>query len=178
MNNFLVKILDRIFAACGGFLCCQLPAFMQQYMQTLSGHLEESATYVKMIEYNAHLANQTVPGYIQKFLSQNDADFVRQGKMMQDVVNRYDGFASAMTSINEASLWAKPFVFIAKAHMDIIEETYQHFTLSVNFDLETLVYALIGLMIFMGIFRLFIQGIRAIFGSFRKAKVQQHSKSE
>lgn len=168
MNNFFVKILDRALAAIGAFLFCQFPAFMQQYMQMLSGHLQESKSYVQMIEYNAGHAHKSLPEYIQKFLSQQDPDFVQQGKLMQEITNRYSDLVHAYVSLDEASVWTKPFVFIAKMHMDIAEEAYVHFSPAVTFTVETAVYALAGLLTSMVLFRIVAKSISMLFGFSKK----------
>ena len=163
MNKFLYKIADRVIAVAGAFVFCQIPSFMREYVSVLSGHLEESKSFIKMIEYNAALTNKTLPEYIQKFLSQTDNDFMHQGQMMQSVVDRYEELYRAYIGLQDATVWEKPFVFVAKIDMPLAEETYASFTPALTLNAETVVYAFTGILVSIVLFRVITKIFKVIF---------------
>src|ERR1700733_12009155 len=105
MIPFLSKIVDRLFAVGGAFVFCQIPELIRQYMALLSGHLSESKSQIALIGQNAAASGKTIPEFIQKFMQQSDADFVREGKMLQSLVARHDELSTGYIAVSEASVW-------------------------------------------------------------------------
>jgi hypothetical protein len=169
MKKFFYTLVDRIVAVLGAFIFCQLPAFMQQYMGLLLGHLEECKRWNSLNMQNAALSNKTVSEYIQKFLSQQDPDFVQQGHFLQGIEERSNELASAYAHLQNAPVWKKPFVFIAEADSTILKEAYSHFTPSLSFSIETLLYGLAGLFIAVILLRFITWAIMLPFRSVKKA---------
>jgi DUF2937 family protein len=163
MNTFFYKMLDRSFAVFGAFAFSQMPAFMQQYTQILYGHVQECKRLQMALELHATVSNKTVSEYIQKFLIQQDPDFVHQGKLLLAIQERYSTLSAAYTHLNTAAIWKRPFVFFSELDMSIVHETMSQFTLSISFSLETIIFMLIGILTAAGILRFMAWGARSIF---------------
>lgn len=159
MWGLVNKTLDRLFAVGGAFLMCQLPLLMQQYTMVLSGHLAESRRQINMLQHAASLTNKTLQEYIAKFLGQEDLDFVHQGKIMQAMQERYEDLSQAYTSLNQSTVWSKPFVFVKGLDSSVFWDTARDFTPGLTLTVESLVYAMIGLgvgvLVYRGISQLF-----------------------
>lgn len=158
MKQF-VYILDRICVVIGALLFAQIPPFFAQYLHELSGHIAELAYQINIFEQGAQLSNKTLPQMIQKFLSFSDPDIVHQGKLLQAMVDRWEGFAAAQEALQQASLWTKPFVFLRYMDWGIVKNTMSHYQFGFSLNLEGILYAFIGIIAGY----LFFQGIASLF---------------
>lgn len=163
MWNFVRNSIDRIGSILLVLLFCQFPLFIEQYEMRLSGHLQESSKLVRDLEKNAAATNKSLQGYIQKFLEQDDPDFVSSGETMQKSVKRYENLTKAFASLHEAGLFKRPFVFLAYLESDIFQESLHQFTPGFSVTLETLLYGIAGFFIWMALFQLLFRVARLAF---------------
>lgn len=147
MFSWIIGLIDRFFAFVGALLFSQAPLFIQQYKQQLAGHVAELDRQVKSLTQTAELSGKTVEQYTQKFLQSSDIDFARQGEFIQDIVTRFKDYSYAWMSLNESTVWNRPFTFIKNLDMDIARKTYNQFEFGILFSLEGLIYALAGLVL-------------------------------
>lgn len=162
MIAWLSHILDRVFAAVGAFLFSQIPAFMQQYTQRLGGHLSELNHQLVQLQKVAKLSGKTLPDYVAKFLGSADLDFVRQGELMQQLIERQQVLAQAFTHLIHADAFQRPLFFIRYIQFDIAKGTMQSFQPSLTFSEEGLFYALLGVLAGYGIYALFLRAVTLI----------------
>lgn len=154
MLNFIRNSIDRIGSILLVLLFCQFPLFIEQYEMRLSGHLQESSKLIQDLEKNAAATNKSLQGYIQKFLQQDDPDFASSGATMQKSVQRYENLTKAYAALHDASLFKRPFVFLAYLQSDIFRESLHEFTPGFSITLETLLYGIIGFFVWMALFQL------------------------
>lgn len=147
MFKMLDKLFDRLFALAGAALFSQAPEFFHQYFQRLSGHLAESERMVKTLESLAMQAKKTLPGYIDKFITNQDQDIVNQGYAMQDILQRYQELHISVDSFQNAGIWSKPFILMGHFQKDIVYSTLSEFAPGISLSLEGGVYAFIGLVL-------------------------------
>lgn len=159
MWKWLVTMIDRLFAVAGALIFSQAPMFMGQYQQQLLGHVAELREQTEAMTEAANLSNMDLNAFIHKFLINSDIDFVRQGEIMQKMTMRYQSLLDAYNALTTASPFTKPFIFLSNLYGDIAKSTLATFHLGLEFSLEGLIYALIGLFlgysIFAGIKKLF-----------------------
>jgi hypothetical protein len=146
-------LLDRICALSGALIFAQFPQFFLQYLHELSGHVAELSHQVQLFDQTAKLSHKTLPELILKFLQNSDLDIVRQGELIQGMVTRLETFRIAKSSLEQASLITKPFVFLRYINQQIAVDTWKQFQLGFSFTLEGLVYAFIGMLIGYGLFQ-------------------------
>jgi hypothetical protein len=176
MWGLITKTIDRCFAVGGSILFCQLPLLMQQYIQMLSGHLAEARHQLNLLQNTASLGNKTVQEYIQKFLGQSDLDFVNQGKLMQSMQSRYEDLSQAYGAIQESSVWMKPFVFASHIDTAVFWDTVKGFSPGISMNLETVIYALIGLVVGVMTYRLLAKITSAIVSCLFGAKKKEEDR--
>lgn len=153
--KWLSELLDRIFVVLGALLLSQVPLFIQQYQQHLAGHVAELQYQIDAMEEIAGKTGKTLNEFIQKFISSSDLDFSAQGRLMSAMVERFTQLSEALTSLENASILTKPFIFLAHSKYMIVNETWHSFELGLTFTFEGLVYALVGMclgyFIYLGI---------------------------
>jgi len=145
--SFLDRLLDRIFSVIGAVAFSQIPEFIQQYIQRLGGHVDEAQYQVELIRKGAQSSGHTLSSYIELFITHTDPGIVRQGQLIQRTIERASELAEALQAIKEASVFTRPFVFLAKVKYPIARATLEDFQPAVPLTLESVIYAFIGLFI-------------------------------
>ncbi len=174
MLQWIVNTLDRICAVFGALVFSQAPMFMQQYTQQLGGHVAELRLQVEAMTQAAHQSGKSLELFIQKFTSNSDVDFMRQGEIMENMNERYHALSETYISLSQSSAFTKPFIFVSDLYGDIAKSTLATFNFGLEFSLEGLIYALIGIFfgycIFAGIKKIF----RVIGNLVKPVKSQVH----
>lgn len=145
MLKWINGLVDRIFAVAGALTLSQAPLFMQQYSQTLSGHVAELNIQIAVIRNAAAQSGKTLEQYIQKFTSSPDSDFSKQGQILQGMLERFTSLSDAYSALSNTTVFTKPFIFVRYLNFDMIQSTLKHFQPGIAFTVEGLVYAMIGL---------------------------------
>ncbi len=165
--------VDRLCVLIGAFVGSQIPAFMQQYSQRLAGHIAELNYTLLQIKNMAQFSNKSVDGYVQKFLMSSDADFVMHGKFMQSLQLRWETFSHAYNSLTQSSVWLKAYVFINELQSDIAYATLSTFQPSMIFNLESLAYALFGIVLALTIYKTLLKIFQIMFRKFFRKPILQ-----
>jgi len=147
MLKWLAGLMDRAFAVVGAVIFAQLPLFMQQYTEQLIGRESELHMQVDAMRNAAAISGKNIDQYIKKFLDSSDHDFIRQGDIMQDIVNRWHSLSSALSAMEDSSAWSRPISFIYHLNTDIFTSTFKHFTFGIPISLEGGLFALIGIVV-------------------------------
>jgi len=155
--RFLVILFDRIFLILGVLVGAQIPLFMQQYIQRLSGHVAELNLFVKNLQNIASQSNKTLTQYIEKFQASSDPDFAKHGIFMSDVVKRQELMNEALQNLISSPTWQKLYFFIYDLQYQIAEKTWETFQPGLNLTLEGLGYMSLGGILFFCLYQLFIQ---------------------
>lgn len=170
MLRWIAGLLDRLFAVAGALMASQAPLFIQHYNQQLSGHISELRHQVEIMRTTALRSDKTLDQFIDKFLGSSDMDFVRQGELMQSMVQRLDTLKESFNSLKEATVLTRPFIFLEQFNWDIAKSTFQSFTIGIPLNTEGLIYALIGIVLgyltFLCIRKLVMAFIYALKGGF------------
>lgn len=153
-------LVDRFFVVFGAFLGSQFPQFMQQYNQRLSGHVEELRRTLLHLEEVAAKSGISLQVYIKKFSDQPDLDISRQGSFMQDLVLRFEDLQYSLTTLNESTVWSRPYFFIKNFQLDIGKATFHYYSPGLSFDAEACMYVLMGGFLGWGFYRLCFFSIR------------------
>ncbi len=150
--NVIDGLLDRIVAVVCAFMFAQIPQFMAQYLQRLGGHVDELTRIVGQYTQAATEAGKTLEQFVATHLTSAVVDFVSTGKIMEENISRLKVLTRALEELNTASTYTKFIVFLKDLDAGIVKNTFHNFTPGVPVTLETIVYALIGLIVGMLIY--------------------------
>jgi Protein of unknown function (DUF2937) len=145
MGSWFGGFLDRVFSVGGAFIFSQIPFFIQQYQQNLSGRLDELTKHVQQMRDAAKLSGKTLHQYIVKFLQSGDADFSRQGQIIQEMVDRWKELTNSSLALNEASPLTRPWEFVSHFNLEIAQSTLKSYSFGLPLTIEGLCYALVGM---------------------------------
>ncbi|HKB92475.1 MAG TPA: DUF2937 family protein [Opitutaceae bacterium] len=145
-------LLDRLLCVSGAILFSQLPEFIQQYLQRLGGHLDEARRQLAQFEGVARQSNLTLDQFIEKTSANTEPSVARLGEVMHQTVLRVQDLTSSEIAIRNASLFARPFVFLQHMDGSIAHATWSVFQPAVPTTIEGLLYAGIGVILMLGVY--------------------------
>lgn len=140
-------MFEKLIALLGALVCLQFPQFYLQYMHELKGHILELKHQVSLFEQAARISGKSLTEWITKFIYNEDPDIALQGKLLQDMVERLNSFQYAANSLETSSFIEKPFQFLRLADSSIIYDTWQTFHWGIEFSMDSLGYAGMGLIL-------------------------------
>jgi len=165
--RFFDGLLERFFSFFGGLLFGQFPHFYAQYLQRLGGHLEEARLQLTQYTQAANLHHLSLEEYIRIHLDSSNSIFNSSGKIIADLVKRFEMLEKAYLALREAPPLWRGWVFIHYRESDIILETLKDFTPGFPITWEGLSYAVIGIICFWGVYYLIKQLFKY---AFKKSK--------
>ncbi len=145
-------VIDRILCVLGAVLFSQGPEFMQQYLQRLGGHLGEARRQLVVFEQTAAQAGLSLDRFIAQTNSNPDPAVAKLAGVMSDAAERAASLQAAHESLLHASLWERPFVFLAHLDVGIARATGAIYRPAVPTTIEGLIYALAGMLVFLALY--------------------------
>ena len=146
------KLWDRALCVAGAVVFSQIPEFFQQYLQRLGGHLDEARRQLDLFTQVAARSGWTLDQLIADAGSQTDPAMGRLGHLVADTRARVDVLSSTEGALRGASLWSRPFVFVRHLDPAIARATLSVFRPAVPTTMEGLVYAGVGMALFLLIY--------------------------
>jgi hypothetical protein len=152
------RLLDRVLCVAGAVLFSQMPEFMQQYLQRLEGHLDEARLVVSRFAEAAAKSGMSLDQLAAGTAQNPDPSMARLGGVIREAVVRVGDLAAADSALRNASVWARPFVFVAHLDRGIASATLSIYKPAVPTTTEGLLYAGIGMVLVMALYHLAIRG--------------------
>lgn len=146
MFRWMIGIIDRLFVVAGALLLSQFPQFFQLYLQRLGGHVHELKIHVNKIQATALEAGRPIEHILTKLQNHTDQDFAAHGKMIAEMLTRYADLSQGYDSLSNASLFARPFLFLRYLNLDIAQSTFAHYGFGIPLTVEGFVYLLVGML--------------------------------
>ncbi len=163
MIKWLGNMCERLIGIAGAVILSQAPLFMLQYTHEMAGHVGELQSQVSSMAQVASQGGKNLDAFILKFLASQDPDFRAQGLLMQAMVQRWHQLSEGLTALQHAALWERPLVFLKVFDSKVAHDTYRSFEPGLPLTLEGGLYALAGLLMATGLFRLLRFGLRSLF---------------
>jgi len=150
--KFFDGIFDRVCAVLGAVGLSQFPQFFGQYMQRLGGHLAEARRIYEQYQKAAADAGLSLEDYIQEHLDATSEVFVSSGRVIEDLVNRYQALEQSFLALADTNIYNRWIVFLREVDWEIAAGTWNNFVPGVPTTIEGLFYALAGLLAGWGIY--------------------------
>lgn len=163
IKNTVRKFFDYGSVVVAAFLFFQFPLFIQQYKLQLIGHVQELQWQVASMQERALKTEKTLDQYIQKFIDHPDTDFSEQGESMKLVFNRWNTLSNALFQITHASIFTRPMHFLRTLQWDIFASTADTFEPGFFLNLESLLYALMGMIVGHSLFLFLANFLKKLF---------------
>jgi hypothetical protein len=146
------KLFDRALCVVGAVVFSQAPEFMQQYLQRLGGHLDEARRQLAQFQNVAAQSGLSLEQFIRQTNANADLAVAKLGGVMNDAVVRVGHLETAQIAIQGASPLSRPFVFLQHVDPEIANATWSIYQPAVPTTVEGLLYALLGMAVFLGLY--------------------------
>jgi hypothetical protein len=143
------SLLDRVLCIAGAFVFSQAPEFAQQYLQRLGGHVDEARRALAQFQQTAAQSGLTLPDFIARTQANTDPAVAKLANVMASAVTRVETLEANQAAIQNASLWTRPLVLLRHGDPDIARATWSIFKPALPATAEGLVYAALGLAVFL-----------------------------
>lgn len=154
----LESLIDRALAIVGSIALAQFPQFYAQYFQRLGGHLDEARRIVTEYSDTATSFNLTLEEYIRIHVTANNPVLQSTGTIIDNSLTRLTDLEGAFQALKSGTLFNRWWIFLRKMDPAIFKQTCSEYTPGLPISIESLFYALAGLIITWGIY----QGIKSL----------------
>lgn len=151
------KFADRVVCVLGAVFFAQAPEFFQQYLQRLGGHLDEAGHQLAAFETAAQAARKPWERFVADTLANPDPGLARLGTTMADTAERVADLGAAHAALLDASVWTRPWAFLAHLDTGIAHATAAAFKPAVPTTLDGAIYAGIGVAVAFGIWQVAVR---------------------
>jgi hypothetical protein len=152
------RLFDRILCVVGAVLFSQAPEFMQQYLQRLEGHLDEARLAVDRFKDAAAQSGMSLDQLVAGASQNPDPSMGKLGGVIRAAVARVGELDAADTALRHASVWARPFVFVAHLDRGVARATLAIYRPAVPTTAEGFLYAGCGIIVVLTLYHLAIRG--------------------
>ncbi|WDE02970.1 DUF2937 family protein [Thalassomonas viridans] len=163
MPKMLATLIDRCLFTVFFILGLQVPEFMQQYTQRLSGHLHEA--HYQLEQFQAIADNQfqgNLLALIKRYQSNNDDVFQQTGQMIENLMLRIEGFNQNLTNLQQGDYLNRLYYFITQLDSQLAAATLEQYQLAIPVDINALTtgvtFAII-LLLLGSLFSFLIKGL-------------------
>ncbi|MEL6672147.1 MAG: DUF2937 family protein [Bacteroidota bacterium] len=150
----LGNVADRIICVVMAVLLAQLPVYINQYVDVLSGAKQESEITYKELVSIASSYNRSVDEYLEELMANPDRMVRDNAEVSQSTVQRYKKYAQALEALSTGPSWMRPFKLAR--HYDANIHSAIQFEPNIPLTFDGLLYGFVGLLLGMalvGIFR-------------------------
>lgn len=171
--KLLDHLLDRVFAVAGALVCSQIPRYMQQYMDVLSGAHAESKKGIEILKKQASTGGKSLEDFITKHLQSIDPDFQASGRSMMSALERMQFYKQTLELWNASPIWKKPYIFFTHLDRDLLAAV--HFTPGLPLNMEGLVYAFCGIIAGIFFYQLLVKTPFYLLGGGRQRRLEKRT---
>lgn len=181
MFRWIEYIIDRLLAVLCAIVFLQIPGFVAQYTQQLSGHVAELHFQVEQLQQSTSKSGKSADELAMKFLVSSDRDIVNQGSFIRELLVRERLLTLSLIDLQSASPLLRPLQLALHFDWMVAQETWGQFTFAIQLSLEGAIYGLIGIIVGLGIFaaiRKILYGLCIILSApFRRRKKTEINKT-
>jgi len=181
--HLLKGLADRVAAVAGAVAMSQFPGFVQHYVQRLGGHVAEAT---KSVADWQTIADKTtsgdLPGLVAHYQACGLVEVIEVGKKCAADVERLRRLQESFDALSNASAWSKGWTFLRHCDAEVFGATVRSFVPNVPLDVESLCYAVVGLVlavVFFAVTRTLVartarKSVTAIRGRVARRKLKRH----
>lgn len=143
----VASVADRIVCVIFALLLSQLPQYMTQYYDVLTGAYYESGKTAGDIRKKASKNAVSAEEFVAILVGDAKKIVRDSGLVMKGALERHERYKAAHEALSRSTLFSRPFIFVAYLDLDLTKEL--KYEPGLPLTLECAVYAGIGLMLGM-----------------------------
>lgn len=164
----LQTVIDRVLFTLSFIVGAQLPEFIQQYSQRLSGHLNEASLQLQQFELIAEQWHQGNLTALITLYQQNPLPAIQEtANVIINLQNRIDAYQNALINLEHNNLLQKISYFFTQMDSDIAQATYSQYILTIPLSVDTLITGGVFALVASFSYRLLCKGFAMTINQFR-----------
>ncbi len=139
MLKFIATIFDRILFTLSFIIGVQLPEFIQQYSQRLSGHLNEALNHLAQFQFIASTQYQgNLATLIEQYRQNADPAIQQTGEIVNTLIQRTELLSNNVSRLQDNQFANRVYYFFKELDIKIAQATFDQFIMAIPIE----VYAL------------------------------------
>jgi len=139
VSNIFTKLLDRCLFTFSFIVGVQLPEFVQQYSQRLSGHLNEASHHLSQFQAIADSQYQgSLLTLISRYQANSDIAIVQTGDVIAELMTRIELFELQLSHLQQGDLYQRLYYFIIEMDIELARATAFQFQLAIPLETQAL----------------------------------------
>lgn len=128
----LSRMIDRIIFTFCFILGVQVPEFIQQYSQRLSGHLNEAKHHLQQFQFIADTQYQgDLPSLIINYQDNSDKAIKQTGELVESLIARVEVFSSEIRQLEQTNYIDRVLYFFKQLDPEMTYATAKQFSLAI-----------------------------------------------
>lgn len=164
MNKLLLNLFDRFIFTFNFIIGVQLPEFMQQYLQRLSGHLTEANFQLQQFQHIADIQfNGNLSVLIERYGSNTDVAIQRTGQLIENLATRVTVYEQHIQHLQHGDYLQRLTYFVKEVNLSMAKATIEHFQLAIPLQPNALATGLVFAISIIAIQALLVSGVKWLF---------------
>ena len=139
MTKLISTLFDRILFTLSFILGVQAPEFMQQYIQRLSGHLDEASHQLKQFQTIADMQfNGDLNLMVERYQDNTDTAIVQTGGVIGAMNERVTGFQFQLSQLENPDYTTQLYNFFCQIDLVMARATLNDFQLAIPIEIGAL----------------------------------------
>ncbi|WNC74109.1 DUF2937 family protein [Thalassotalea psychrophila] len=151
MLRFICSTFDKILFSVNAVVAMQLPGFIQQYGQRISGHLAEAQYQLQKYQY---IADQHYQGdillLVRRYQMNSDPGINAAGDVVFDLIDRISLLTKHVSHLFESDYFLQIYYFIIELDLEIARATLQDYQLTIPLNIAAIATG-IGFAVFVSL---------------------------
>ena len=140
MFKAILSLIDRCLFACLFIIGVQAPEFIQQYMQRLAGHTDESNLQLQQFQQIANINfNGELTNLINHYLANADSAIRQTGNFVSNLFDRNQLLTEQLSQLEQKDYVNKLVYFVQHANTEIAKATLNSYQMAIPLETQALV---------------------------------------
>jgi hypothetical protein len=175
MIKFVFAIIDRLLFTVALILGMQLPVLMQQYLQRLSGQLDEAQHHLMQFKTIANSVFQgDLKALLAHYLAGEDKVMIQTGQLLANLLTRIEHLQTQVNQLNDPSYYQQLYYFVFNVDKTLLQNVLVDYQLAIPLSINSLTTGAILALIMMLISQLIISGFKQISNKNQRSKLKTH----
>lgn len=164
MNKLLLNFFDRFLFTFNFIIGVQLPEFMQQYLQRLSGHLTEANYQLQQFQHIADIQfNGNLSVLIERYGNNTDVAIQKTGQLIESLATRVTVYEQHIQHLQHGDYLQRLTYFVKEINLSMAKATIEHFQLAIPLQPNALATGLVFAISIIAIQALLVCGVKWLF---------------
>ncbi len=136
----ITTLFDRVLFTLCFLIGVQLPEFVQQYSQRLSGHLNEAQHQLQQFQFIADTQYQgSLVTLIKRYQENSDLAIQQTGQLVNNLSIRITELDFSLNQLQQNNYWQRIYYFVTDMNIEMAQATAKQYILAIPLEMNALI---------------------------------------